>query len=435
MTFITPLSADEVEKDNKKPLKVTIEEAAEMGVKNSIDLKLVKSEIELSGVKKSRSKYFSDKLEDGDDELSDGRKALSAAQQQIDALPDSPQKQKLQEQLNQKEAVLQAGESDLISALQQSGSTISNALNFNSLDILNVSNTTNLMTTMANISYEVTNASYDIYKNKIDMLIRKSYYDVLKAKKILEVKEKAQNRGRKQFEFAKAGYEEGLKSKDDMLIADIYYKSTQVQYKKAKGEYNNSILELKKNMNIPLDTEIILEDALAEDLVKPDLEEGLKSGFKNRLEMKKAVGEVAVNELNFNSVSGEYTENTFQYREAKVLRDKARYNYEKTRVDVDNSIRQSYELLMATGDMMTTAKKMVASAKESLNISEYKYKEGIGVETSLLKKLDIEATAGTIVEVLAAEENLANVEEKVIEIVYGYNLSKVKYYNDIGKLN
>jgi hypothetical protein len=34
--------------------------------------------------------------------------------------------------------------------------------------------------------------------------------------------------------------------------------------------------------------------------------------------------------------------------------------------------------------------------------------------------------------VLAAEENLAAIEEKVVQIIYGYNLAKMKYFNDIG---
>ena len=42
--------------------------------------------------------------------------------------------------------------------------------------------------------------------------------------------------------------------------------------------------------------------------------------------------------------------------------------------------------------------------------------------------------AGTMVEVLAAEENLANIEEKQIEAMNGYNLARLKYLNDIGEL-
>jgi outer membrane protein TolC len=265
------------------------------------------------------------------------------------------------------------------------------------------------------------------------MLIQKNYYDVLKAQKILEVKKKAMERAKKQYEFAKDSYEVGMKAKDDMLLTDVYYKGTQIEYKKAEADLENALIELKKNLNIPLDKEIVLTDVLVDDREIPNLEEGLKSGLKNRLEIKKALGEVGVYDLNLEVVNRKYTPNTFQYKEAALLKKKARLNYDKVFQNVEASIRQSYQTLIAVGDMMEKAKDMVEKAKENVEIAEYKYKEGFGVETSLLKKLDIEAAAGTIIEVLAAEENLSNVEEKVVEIIYNYNLAKIKYYNDAGK--
>ncbi|MDK2835625.1 MAG: hypothetical protein PWP21_402, partial [Thermosediminibacterales bacterium] len=334
---------------------------------------------------------------------------------------------------DQKENLLN-GELTLIDSLQEAGSTLSDKLNFESLDSLSLDSTADLMEAMADISYEVTSASYGIYKNKIALLIQNSYYNVIKAEKLLEAKKKAMERAKKQFQFAKDGFEEGMKSKDEMLLADLYYKGAQIEYQKAEGELKNALIELKKDLNIPLDKEVVLEYVLADNIEEVSLEEGLKSGLKNRLEIKKALGEVAVYDLNFELTKRKYPPNTFQYKEASLLKEKARLNYEKTRLEVESSIRQSYETLKAAGEMLKTSKEMVDEAKENLEIAEFKYKEGFGVETTFLKKLDIESAAGTIVEVLAAEENLADVEEKVVNIMYGYNLAKMKYFNDIGKL-
>lgn len=249
---------------------------------------------------------------------------------------------------------------------------------------------------------------------------------------MLEVKKKAMERGKTQYEFAKASYEEGLKSKDDMLLAKIYYKGTQIEYEKAKGDYKNTILELKKNINVPLDTEIELIGVLAEDIERLDLEEGLLSGLKNRLEIKQALGEVVVYDLNFEETKQKYTPNTFQYKEAQLLKEKAKLNFDQIKLEVENSIRQSYNTLDSLAYMLTSTKEMVEEAKETLEVAEVKYKEGFGVENSLLKKLDLESSSGTIVEVLAAEENLAEIEEKVVQVTYGYNLARMKYFNDIG---
>ena len=94
-------------------------------------------------------------------------------------------------------------------------------------------------------------------------------------------------RGETQYEFAKASYEEGLKPKDDMLVASNYYKATKIQYEKAKGDLENSIIELKKNLNIGFDKEIVLTDVLVEEVEDFDLNEGLVNGMKERLEIKR----------------------------------------------------------------------------------------------------------------------------------------------------
>ncbi|MDK2800081.1 MAG: hypothetical protein PWQ70_1700 [Clostridiales bacterium] len=403
MLFTVPVQAE-----NENIMVFTLEQAVQKGLENSIVLKQVENEINLSAVAEKRAKYLKKKLDDSDDKISDARALLNQKQREIDNsdLPDEVKKQ-LSEQLNKEREQLSKGMSRLESALEEAGATLSDKLSMSELGSLGVGSTGDLMTTMANVAYEINEASYDMYKNQIALLIQKSYYDVLKAQKILEVKQKAMERGKKQYKFAKASYEEGMKAKDDMLLAKTYYKGTQIEYQKALGEYNNALIQLKKNMNISLDSKIVLSDVMTDKVQEPNLEEGLQSGLQKRLEIKKSLGEVLVYNLNLEVSKKKYPENTFQYKEAALLKEKAILNYEAVRLDVENSIYQSYETLKSAGEMLKISKEMVAQAQESLEIAEYKYQEGFGVENSLLKKLDLESSAGTIVEVLAAEENLA----------------------------
>ncbi|WP_066505442.1 TolC family protein [Abyssisolibacter fermentans] len=467
----------------EKNLSITIEEAVNIGLENSIDLKMVKNEIDMSALKQDRADRISKKLEDGDDKIKKGsseinknQKLLNAKKQELayaealinaeneedkkiitedgKVIPlknygenasyvETEYRKKLENKkdelianeaiLDSAKASLDSGKTTLSDSLKEAGLSISENLNLGDLDSYNVDATSNLMTTMADVAYDVTSASFDIYKNQIAMLIQKNYYDVLKAQKIVEMKEKAMERAKKQFQFAKDSYEVGMKAKDDMLLGDVYYKSTQLELTKAKGDLENALVELKKNMNIPLETKLVLTDVLIDEKEIPDLEEGLKSGLANRLELKKTLGQMTIYDLNFEKAKGKYPDITYQYKEANLLKEKSHLEYAKAYSMVESSINQSYETLMTVGNMMDTAKAMVEKAKESVEIAEYKYKEGFSTENSLLKKLDLESAAGTIVEVLAAEENLSNVEEKVVEIMYNYNLAKVKYYNDTGK--
>lgn len=456
LSFGFPVHAEE-----SGVMKLTIEDAVKKGIENSISLKQVQNQMDISDLTLDRAKYQSKKLKDADKSISQGRTQLSEAQKALDngyapediTLPngmvikkgteisklplDDSTKQSIisgiQQEINEGYATLSSGESKLDSALQEAGTEFSDKLNFESLKSLDIKSTEDLMTTMAEVSNEVTNASYDIYKNQIALLIQKSYYDVLKARKMLEVKQRAVDRAKKQFDLAAESYRAGMKAKDDMLLAELYYKKTQIEYQQALADLNNAMIEFKKNINVPQDTQIELTDVLAENVEDEDLEQGLKSGLVNRLEIKKAFGQLVVNDLSFESTKRTYPENTFQYREAALLKEKARLEYENTKVAVDSSIRQSYETMKRTGEMLKLTKDMVDRAKEVVEIASYKYSEGFGEDNSLLKKLDLESASGTIVEVLAAQENLADVEEKVVEIMYGYNLARMKYFNDIGK--
>jgi outer membrane protein TolC len=474
LSFGFPVHAEE-----SGVMKLTIEDAVKKGIENSISLKQVQNQMDISDLTLDRAKYQSKKLKDADKSISRGRSQLSEAQSSVENLEGllegnvanqdialsnglvikagqtledvkklynlddntlNALKTQFQAQIDiikpQIEAgysSLSSGESKLDSALIEAGTEFSDKLNFESLKSLDIKSTEDLMTTMAEVSNEVTNASYDIYKNQIALLIQKSYCDVLKAQKMLEVKQRAVDRAKKQFDLAAESYRTGMKAKDDMLLAELYYKKTQIEYQQAVADLNNAMIEFKKNINVPQDTQIELTDVLVEEVEDEDLEQGLKSGLVNRLEIKKAFGQLVVNDLSFESTKRTYPENTFQYREAALLKEKARLEYENTKVSVESSIRQSYETMKRTGEMLKLTKDMVGRAKEVVEIASYKYSEGFGEDNSLLKKLDLESASGTIVEVLAAQENLADVEEKVVEIMYGYNLARMKYFNDIGK--
>lgn len=437
-------------------MKLTIEEAVLTGIENSIQLDQVEKQIQLSDVSNQRARYSSKKLRRGRDDIKEGAKQLNEAQKALDSgmaptdvtLPDGtviPKgtdlgkvpggetiKEEIQKSLNQSKAQLDSGDYRIINALQEAGSTISSALDFASLDSLTVDSTADVMETMTQIALEVTQASFDIYKNSIALLIQKNYYDVLQAKQLLEVKQKAMDRGKTQYEFAKASYEEGLKPKDDMLVASTYYRSTKIQYEQAKGDLENAIVELKKSINIGFDKDIELTDVLLEEAEKFDLEKGLVNGMKERLEIKKALGEVAVYALNFDETKRKYTPNTFQYKEAEILRDKSAVDFNQAKLEVENSIRQSYNTVNTVAAMLDGTKEMIKEAEGNLEIAILKYKEGFGVETSLLKNLNLEDSAGTIVEVLAAEEKLAEIEENVVKITYAYNLARMQYLNNTG---
>lgn len=348
---------------------------------------------------------------------------------------------KKQSELDKVKITYEKSRSNLVDgkiSLQVAKATVASALAENldvsSLDGFSADNEASLLRDMAEASITVTAAAKGIYKNQIALMIQNSYYNVLKAQKLLQVKESTMKRAEIQLQNAKDACDAGMKAKDDVLLASIYYTGTRLEYEKAFDDYNNTFVELKKNMNIPNDQAIILEDVTRDNALPMELSMGLESGAKNRLEVVKAEQQSEVYDAYMKLIERGYSSKIKRYQEAEVLQDNAHLELEKVKKDVESSIRESYNTMAAMGTMLETAKDMANEATECLTIAQERYKAGFGVDSSLMKNAGLESSAGTLLEVISAEENLAKVQEKYVEILYGYNLSKAKYLIDIGYL-
>ena len=320
-------------------------------------------------------------------------------------------------------------------ALQYAMANVANKLSTSTISSLKTKPLTDLIVKMANTQDEVTSYSINIYKNKIALLIQNSYYDALKEQKLLEVKQKATERGKLQYELAKAAYEVGAKSKDDLILAKTYYDSTIMSEELQLKDYNAALLALKTNMNMDLSKDIKLVEVEAVTDEDFDLTQGISSGLKSRLEMKMANAQVDLYKYLMTAVDeSDYSSSSNQYKEVKLLQQKANIELNGAALQVESDIRTSYSTMTSMQKVAAKSKELEASAKETVEIAKVKYEVGFGYDNALLAQMNLESMSGTLVEVIAAEENLVSIQEKEIEAINGYNLSRLKYLNDIGVL-
>jgi len=66
-------------------MNLTLEDAVKMGMENSIQLKQVKNQIDLSDVANDRTKYLSKKMDDGKDRIKQGSSQINDAQSALNA--------------------------------------------------------------------------------------------------------------------------------------------------------------------------------------------------------------------------------------------------------------------------------------------------------------------------------------------------------------
>ncbi|MCT4507694.1 MAG: TolC family protein [Tepidibacter sp.] len=462
----------EVNKDNEN-LNLTLNDAIKIATENNYILKGLEVDLKATDLSLDRAKHNERKINKGQDKLDDGRDMLSKLKGSknqlngaynhikgalnsgytIDQIAQMPNGKQGLEALKQAginptssddfdtqytksvkygETKLSSGEQSFSSAIGDANSVIAQKLNIDVERVLAVDSTTELMTTMADLQNEVTKDGYLIAQKKIGLLTRQKYYEVIKTEKIENLKKIALDRATAQYNMAKDAYEAGMKAKDDLLLAQAQVNLMNVDYRKSCMNRKNAEIELKKVMNVDLNKNINLVQDFTTTKVEVNLEQGLKQGSEKRIEIRKAQAQYLVDKLNLELTSSQYPENTYQYKESKIKMEKSKVAIDSAGKDVEASIMQSYEAVEATADMLAYTKGVVENAKESLEIAEYRYKEGYGFETTVIKNSNLQDVAGTMVEVIAAQERLADIEEKVIEVIFSYNLARDKYLNDIG---
>lgn len=422
----------EVKKDEKN-LNLTLDDAIKIATENNYILKGLEVDLEAADLSLDRAKHNERKINKGQDKLDDARDILSKINGALSNPLLPPEQRKVLEGQKQKvEEGLKGGEGSMDLAIEGANSVIADKLNIDVERVLAVNSTTELMTTMADLQNEVTKDGYLIAQKQIGLLTRQKYYEAIKTEKIESLKKIALERATAQYNMAKNAYDAGMKAKDDVLLSQAQVNLMNVDYRKASMNRKNAEIELKKVMNVDFNKNINLVQDFTTTKLEADLETGLKQGSEKRIEIRKAQAQYLVDKLNFELTSGQYPDNTYQYKEAKIKMEKSKVTIDSAAKEVEASIMQSYEAVEATADMLAYTEGVVENAKESLEIAEFRYKEGYGFETSVIKNANLQDMAGTMVEVIAAQERLADIEEKVIEVIFNYNLARDKYLNDIG---
>lgn len=349
-----------------------------------------------------------------------------------------------QAEINSKSAALQSASETLSLKEKEFNSVLSDVSDSLGMKLQNSSNVvftadeaSDLMVTMAGVNLDITRYAKRIYRNQIAMLIQKEYNDALLADKKVLLKQKAEQRGKVQYDLTKLSYDNGMKSNQDLLLSKMYYNSTQIATRVALSEYKNAMYQLKKELGLNYDCELTLVEPVLSSNEVVSLEEALKSGTTNRIEIQKCLGQLQITKLNFSLLEKRPSNlsDGNAAMEARLQMEQAELALNITKDQVTSEICQSYENLMAMQDGLVYAEDLIKDATDAVSIAKLKYEQGFGADNALLQSLNIESSSGTIVELIATEEKLLEIEEKVATLKYNYIMAKIKYYNDAALLS
>lgn len=399
-------------------LKICLEDAIELTLKNNLELKLWEKNIGARELDQDKAEFYSEKLSDADEKIADGYRELAKQKAEFEmgkaagVITDPDQIAAIEKQLAAAEAELDSVKDYRVDTLEEA-------------------QVIELYQTKADLGLSVTKLGYEVARKNYALLARQKYYEVLKAQKLVKVKESAAKRAESQYKMAHDSYEAGFRAKDDMLMAQAQKDLMHADLVKVQNDLKQAEIALKKVMNMDVTKEIKLVDDFTTDYKVTNIQKGLTKALQNRVEIKKAEMELTVAQINMELVKRYLTPNTFSYRQMEMELENAELEMARQKQEMETGVYQSYNNVIATKSMLDYVQNSVKEAQEAVGIATYRYQEGYGMPSSVLKSLNMEDAGGTIFEVLAAEEKLNEIEEKVVNIIYSYNLAKSKYEVDI----
>lgn len=400
----------------QSPIKLTLQQAVYQALGNNLDLKLMSNAVSSYELDRDKADYYSDKQKDADSAVKDGWDEYSSSLAQLNqAKPLLSQEvyDAKKAELDQAAAKLQAADTYRVDTLQEAQIAW-------------------LLTEKGKAGYEIASLKDELSKKQISLLTQKSYYDVLNANRLVKVKTSALNRAKSQATLAKQGFEQGMRAKDDWLMAQAQVDLMQADQENARITQFKAESELLKVLNLPGSVKIECVDDFTTVPLAIDVNKAVYKGLSSRFEIRKAQMELNVAKLNTELASRYSGPGSFDYRGAKLAQDKAEIELTEQQQFVEADIRQAAMAVNSTKAMLGYIQTSVKNAQKSLDIATLRYREGYSLPSSVMKNLHSEDAAGTTLEVLASQEKLAEIEEKVTNIIYNYNLARANYLLSTG---
>jgi len=252
--------------------------------------------------------------------------------------------------------------------------------------------------------------------HELAMRVREAYYDLLAAHSLLEVAQETDRQTHKHVELAQARHETGLVARSDVLKAQTRQADAalglvraQSNQKVARGKLASAMnLELTAPFEVaPASEEAAVEIARLGDLLdtaalmRPELQAALaqvgarrselqaaNAGYRPDISITTAYG---VREDSFAPQDEEWSvgavlslplftgfERSYRVRGAQANLKSSVFEYEKALQEVSLEVWTTYQRTVEARQAIDAATALVESARESLDVAEGEYKNGIG---------------------------------------------------------
>ena len=282
-----------------------------------------------------------------------------------------------------------------------------------------------------------------------------AYYDVLRNKSLVNVKESTVDLLQKHLDQVNSKFQIGVVPGSDILSSKVQLANAVQSLVTTQNNYDNALATLSNLIGLPLSDDLLIEDDMSYQKIVVNLQDCTDYALKHRPDgisalyaVKKAEKDIAVVKANrlpqvnaqvsriFNgekpfdkdhndnwaaglSVSWNVFDNNVisaQVQENEATLRRLQSVYEQTREKIELDVRKAYNNLIASEKNILTTQVAVKQAEEEYKISQVKYDEGVG----------------TNLEVMDAQEKLTESQTNFFTALYSYNVSKAQLDKAMG---
>lgn len=256
-----------------------------------------------------------------------------------------------------------------------------------------------------------------VTESKIKLGAQQQYYDLVYAMDDLELKKKSLARAQAQLKVAQAAFDVGTKAKTDVLQAEMGVASAQAALVSAESALEIARMNLNDFLGVDLNKKwnIVPEHKQTAKITKT-LEQAQQEALSKRVELVQAEGELQLAEVNVQVIEKYSALSTYQGRIARNNVETAKLAIEEQKRAVSKEVAQAYFNLNSALQAIEFQKKAMESAAESYRLTNLRYENGLA----------------TTLEVIQAEEELANRENQYQRAIQTYNLAVVNFDTALG---
>lgn len=306
----------------------------------------------------------------------------------------------------------------------------------------------------ADLAMNANELGLELSKQQVKAATMSAYYQALQAKNQIKVAQDSVNTLTEHLKNVNAQYTVGTVAKSDVLGTQVQMANAEQNLINANNSYDVAIASLNNVMGLPTDTELNLTDSLDYNVYEIPLEECTAYARSNRPDVLMADYQVAIAEAGVQQAKAGYmpkvsaqaskswagdspfgSEETdprygqnnnwtagvvlswdiwdnnvtqSKVNQSKAAVAKAEAAAENTRQSGDLEVRTAYLNLKAAEKSINTTQVAVDKAQEDYKIAQVRYAAGVG----------------TNLDVMDAEEKLAQAQTNYYTALYNYNSSK-----------